>query len=254
MFKKIALAAALTATASFATWDYYAVPTDHKGDVKAAFDYDFDGDFSAWALGVSARYVVIPNLELSLQGLGYGSWENDCKNCADGSGIRDFNLGVRYQVIQPVAVFADVKLPIGDDKEGSYIGSDELAIYAGAQYSMEIVPNLGLGAEAGVDWGFEHDNFERGLDLRIGAEVNYKLADIGLTPFVGLSFVDRLTDSEQNDHDCNDSGDSDFAIWIGADYAVAQNITVGAQFKIRSGDENMGGDAKQLEVKADFAF
>jgi len=259
MFKKIALAAALTATASFATWDYYTVPTDHKGDVKAAFDYDFDGDWSAWALGVSARYVVIPKLELSIQGLSYGSWENDCgKGCStDGSGIRDFNVGVRYQLFSDAAIFADVKLPIGDEKEGSYIGSNEVAVYFGTQQVSKFATNFIVGAELGFDWGFEHDNWERGLDFKGGLELGYNIASVGLTPFLGLSFVDRLTESECKSKGCpdpDDSRDGNIAFWIGASYAIVTNFTISAQFKIQSGDDTMGGDAKQFEVTGDFAF
>ena len=65
MFKKIALAVALVAATSFATWDYYKVPEAGKGQVKGQFKYDTDDPWSGWGINASARYVVIPNLELS---------------------------------------------------------------------------------------------------------------------------------------------------------------------------------------------
>ena len=44
MFKKIALAAALTATASFATWNYFPVLENHKGQAKVGFTYGLPAD------------------------------------------------------------------------------------------------------------------------------------------------------------------------------------------------------------------
>ena len=65
MFKKIALATALVATASFATWDKFPVLENHKGQAKVGFTYGLPMDkVSTGDLYAGARYTVIPNLEL----------------------------------------------------------------------------------------------------------------------------------------------------------------------------------------------
>ena len=55
MFKKLALAAALTATASFATWDYFPVQDAGKGQAEIHFDYMMQDDLSRGALSAGAR-------------------------------------------------------------------------------------------------------------------------------------------------------------------------------------------------------
>lgn len=253
MFKKIALAAALTATASFATWDYFPILDAGKGTLEAGLYYDWDGDWSQAGLKVGARYTVVQNLELSLQNFGYQLWsENDCDHCGGndgGDGLRDLTVGVRYQMAPNFNVFADLNLPIGeDDADGgvSAPGSDEIAIYAGAQFAQILTPELILGGEAGLDWGFEHHHYERGLELHVGAELDYSVAQVGITPFIGLQFKYRVTDNEWDGPGAweDGSGDTQINLWLGANYALNQQIYVTGKLILRNGD--MGGDATGL--------
>ena len=46
MFKKIAMACAFIATASFATWDYYPVLEAGKGSFAGGLYYDWHHDWS----------------------------------------------------------------------------------------------------------------------------------------------------------------------------------------------------------------
>jgi hypothetical protein len=134
MFKKIALASALAASAAFATWDYYPVLDAGKGSVAAGLYYDWDNDWSQAGLKVGARYSLIQNLELSLQSWGYQFWgETDCNGCANGGdGLRDLIIGARYGLAPMITAFVDVNLPIGKDEwDGngtSTPGSDEIFI------------------------------------------------------------------------------------------------------------------------------
>ncbi len=263
MFKKIALATALVASASFATWDYFPVQEAGKGTAEAGLYYDTDDDWSQAGIKVGARYSVIQNLEISLQGWGFQFWgETDCKGCANGGGgLRDLTIGARYQILPIVSAFVDVNLPIGsDDYDGpgtTRPTSDEVAIYLGGQFAQSLAEGLMLGAEAGFDWGFEHDNYERGLEIHMGAEVDYTIKNIGLTPYIGLQFKLQLTEDTREDdagHEwgADDSGDTQINLWLGASYAINQMISVKAQLNIRSGD--MDGDATGLYVAADFNF
>ena len=257
MFKKIALIAAFALSAAFATWDYYPVLEAGKGSAEAGMYYDWYHKWSQAGLKVGARYSVIQNLEVSLQGWGFQFWsEEDCDGCENGGdGLRDLTIGGRYQIDPMVAIFLDLNLPIGGDE----VTSDEIAFYVGGQFSMPIkdAPGLKFGTEAGLDWGFEHDNYERGLDLHLGGEIAYTVQGVGITPFFGLQFKFRLTESEweEGDHEAgaDDDGDKQVNIWLGADYFVIPNmLDVWAKLIVRSGD--IGGDATGLYVGAEFFF
>ena len=203
MIKKIALAAALTAGAAFATWDYYPVLEGGKGSAKGGLYYDWDHDWSQAGLKVGARYSIIPNLEISLQSWGVQFWgEWDCKGCVNGGGgLRDLTVGGRYEIAPMITAFMDLNLPIGNDEvewnqysKTTPPSSQEIAIYLGGQFSMEIkeAPGLKFGSEAGLDWGFEHDNYERGLELHLGGEMGYTVPNTEITPFIGLQISTAL--------------------------------------------------------------
>ena len=251
MFKKIAMAVALVAASSFATCDYYAIPEAGKGTVKGQFKYDTDDPWSGWGINVSGRYIVMPNLELSLQSFGYASWEIDDTD-ADGSGLTDFIFGARYAVMPIVNVFLDLHIPFGDEDEGDYVGNDEWGFDIGGQFTQEIIPNLALGTEAGIYWGFEHKDIDPGLRLNLAAELGYTIQEVGLTPFAGFEFKYRLTETERDGHGQNDDGDDQFNMWIGVAYAINQQMTVDGKIKMRSGD--IDGDATHFDVNFSYNF
>lgn len=264
MFKKIALAAALAATASFATWDYYPVLEANKGTAEAGLYYDWDHDWSQAGLRVGARYSVIQSLEVSLQGWGYRFWsETDCGGCPNGGdGLNDLTVGFRYQIDPMVNAFLDLHLPIGSDDDGINghpVSNDEVSIYLGGQFSMPTnVPGFVFGTEAGLDWGFEHHHRERGLEIHLAGEAAYSIPEAqGLTPYIGLQMKLQLTeDTWEDDHGNevggNDDGDSQINLWLGASFPVAPMLSVKGQLNIRSGD--MDGNATGFYVAADFNF
>ena len=260
MFKKIALASALAASAAFATWDFYPVLEAGKGSAEAGLYYDWYHDWSQAGLKVGARYSIIQNLEVSLQGWGFQFWsETDCNGCENGGdGLRDLTIGGRYQIDPMVALFLDLNLPIG---------GDEIALYMGGQFSMQVqeAPGLKFGTEAGLFWGFEHDNNERGLEIHLAGEVGYTIPDAGITPFVGLQLKYRMTEStweevdkngKKHEKGANDDGDKQVILWLGADFFIIPNqLDIKAKLFVRSGDHsNMGGDASGLYVGAEFFF
>ncbi|MBR4399039.1 MAG: hypothetical protein IKT05_07680 [Fibrobacter sp.] len=268
MFKKIALAAALVSSAAFATWDYYPVLEGGKGSVKGNLYYDWDHDWSQAGLGIGVRFSVINNLEISLQDWGYQFWgEWDCSGCVNGgSGLRDLTIGARYQFDPMFNGFVDLHLPVGnDDVDYNAISrttppsSEEIALYLGGQFSMQVkdAPGLKFGTEAGLDWGFEHDNYERGLDMHLGGEIAYTVPNVGITPFFGLQLKFRITESTWEDNGtevgADDDGDKQVNIWLGADYFVIPNqLDVWVKLIVRSGD--IGGDATGLNAGAEFFF
>ena len=269
MFKKIILAAALAVSAAFATWDYYPVLEAGKGSVEGGLYYDWHHQWSHAGLKIGARYSLIQDLELSLQSWGFQFWgETDCNGCANGgSGLRDLTLGARYQVAPMFSAFLDLLLPVGnDDYDGpgtTHPSSDEIALYLGGQFSMPIkeAPGLKFGTEAGLFWGFEHDNNERGLELHMGGEIAYTVPNVGLTPFFGLQLKFRITEStwegeDGNEYGADDDGDHQIILWLGCGYFVLPNqLEIRGKLFVRSGDhDDMGGDASGLYVGAEFFF
>lgn len=272
MFKKIALAAALVSSAAFATWDYYPVLEGGKGSVKGNLYYNWDHDWSHAGLGIGVRYSVVSNLEISLQDWGYQFWgEWDCSGCVNGgSGLRDLTIGARYQFDPSFNGFVDLILPVGNDdvdynalpSRTTPPSSEEIALYLGGQFSMPIkeAPGLKFGTEAGLFWGFEHDNKERGLELHMGGEIAYTVPNTEITPLFGLQLKFRLTESTREEGDVevgdDDDGDHQIIIWLGCGiYVIPKQLEVTGKLFVRSGDhDNMGGDATGLYVGAEFFF
>ena len=270
MFKKILAATALLAGAASATWDYFPVPTSGLGSAEVGLYYDWDHSWSQAGLAAGARFVFIPNLELSIQGFGFQFWgEEDCNGCANGGGgIRDVTIGGRFQVSPVASAFLDVHLPTGrTESDGNFTtppGNDEMAIYLGAQFSMAIkeAPGLKFGSEAGLDWGFKHDwnghkDYERGLELHMAGEMDYTVDKSGVTPFVGLKFKLRITectwktgDTERGDD--SDFDDSQFNFWLGANVDINTAIYVKGYLLFRTGD--MDGEATGLYAGGGFKF
>ncbi len=259
--KTFAIVTAVAVTSSFATWDYFPVLEAGKGSAEAGLYYDWHNDWSQSGLKIGARYSVIQNLEISLQSWGYQFWsEEDCANCPEGGdGLRDLTLGGRYQIDPMINVFLDLGLPIGGDESSS----DEISIYLGGQFAMtnikNAVPGLAFGTEAGLLWGFEHDNVERGLEIHIGGELDYTIPNMGLTPYIGLLLKLKLTEDswETNGKEfgADNSGDTQINIRLGASYAINQMIAVKGELIVRSGDaDNMGGDASGLYFACDIFF
>lgn len=254
---------AMVASASFATWDYFPVLPAGQGSVKGGLYYDWDGDWSQAGLDLGVRFSVIENLEIALHSFGYQFWsETDCKGCPnEGDGLRDLVLAGRYQVAPMITAFLDFNMPIGNDDPGRHPSSDEIALYFGAQFSMKVpnAPGFEFGTEAGLDWGFEHDNKDRGLELHLAGEADYTIQSIGLTPLLGLKFKIKVFEDEYEgddgkDHGQDNSGNNQIQIWLGAKYAVAQNFTILAKLIVRSGDPEMGGDASGLYAGCEFFF
>ena len=277
MFKKVILLAAAIATSSFATWDYFGLLQNNQGSAKAGIYYDTDDDWSQMGLKVGARMNATPQLELSLQGFGYQFWgETDCDACSEGgSGLRDLVIGARYALDPELYFFLDFNLPIGKDKAKG-IGTTapsrhEMALYFGAQHHSDIkaINGASYGTEAGLFWGFEHHNLERGLELRLGGEFDYTLPSAPLTLALGGQFWLRLFKSEYDngnkDVDLHDDWSNQFKIWFGATYAVNSNISINGQVIARSQDLkkkakdngvkiSMEGDAIGFTMDVEFKF
>ncbi len=276
MIKKVLLLAAALVTSSFATWDYFGLLQNNQGSIKAGLYYDKDDDWSQMGLKVGARFNISPKFELSLQSFGYQFWsETDCDACEEGgNGIRDLMIGGRFAMTPMVNLFLDFNLPIGREKYDG-LGTTppshhEIFLYFGAQIHNDIasIKGAAFGTEAGVFWGFEHHKQERGLELRIGGELDYTLPSAPVTLLIGGQLWLRLFRSEYDngnkDVSLHDDWSNQWKFWVGAEFAVTNQILIKGKIIARSEDIkrkskdpftiNMEGDAVGFTLDVEFKF
>lgn len=264
MLKKIALAAAFAATASFATYNFFPVGNTHTGqvEIKGAYGWSEKAnvDWSNMKIKLGAEYVVMDKLELSIFNLGYQLWNEptDCDNCPDSDGLMAMTVGARYWFMPMLGAALDVNIPLNSEEaaDGKF---DPFGLYAAIQFSQELIPNLVLGSEAGLSYKFEDEDRTDGLGLTVQAEFDYTIASIGLTPWIGGEFDMRISDVEegkgQAKHEYG-SGDSAFTLWIGAGYSINPMFYVKANFLMTFADEkeSLGGDSMGVNAALDINF
>lgn len=255
MLKKIALAAAVAASSSFATYTFFPVGQANSGQVEAGVRYGWTDNTSDMNIILGAEYVIMQNLELSLTGLGYQLWDewDECDDdCPDSDGIKAMTIGARYQFMPILIAALDVNIPLNSEDAVPY---DPFGLYAAIQYTQEFMPGLAFGSEAGISYKFEDNNRTDGLGLKIQAELDYTIASIGLTPWIGASFDVRLSDVEDGPAEYG-SGDSAFTLWIGAGYPINDMFAVKGNFIMQFADEaeSMGGDWMGVNAKVVINF
>lgn len=253
MLKKIALAAAVAASSSFATYTFFPVGQANSGQVEAGVRYGWTDNTSDMNITLGAEYVIMQNLELSLTDLGYQLWDECDDDCPDSDGIKAMTIGARYQFMPILIAALDVNIPLNsEDAVGPY---DPFGLYAAIQYTQEFMPGLAFGSEAGISYKFEDNNRTEGLGLKIQAELDYTIASIGLTPWIGASFDVRLSDVEEGPAEYG-SGDSAFRLWIGAGYPINDMFAVKGNFIMKFADEaeSMGGDWMGVDAKVVINF
>lgn len=260
MLKKIALAAAVAASSSFATYTFFPVGQANSGQVEAGVQYGWTDNTSDMNITLGAEYVIMQNLELSLTGLAFQLWNepDDCgedghPDCPENAGLKAMTVGARYQFMPILIAALDVNIPLNsEDVVGPY---DPFGLYAAIQYTQEFMPGLAFGSEAGLSYKFEDNDMTEGLGLKIQAELDYTIASIGLTPWIGASFDVRLSDVEAGPAEYG-SGDSAFTLWIGAGYPINDMFAVKGNFIMQFADEaeSMGGDWMGVNAKVVINF
>lgn len=241
MFKKIALATALVATASFATWDKFPVLENHKGQATIGDSYVMQDKASQEELYVGARYTVIPNLELGIK-LGYvlfTHWDGDD---AEQDGLDNLPIMVRYQFMPNMNAFLDVTLPIGND---DVVGDDgEIVFHFGAQYSQKM-GMVNLGAELGLQLETAGDDKTTPpWTLNIGAEGDFALNQM-FTPYVGIDLymlMGKFTYDGDSEGD-SFTGDLLFNPYLGVD------IVFNAMFDLDISANFLFGNSDAMKIK-----
>jgi len=232
MLKKLLLAAALSATASFATWDKFPVLENHKGEMTIGTGFVWQGDSHPTQLTpyLGSRFTVLPNLELAVLLPYYVnlSMNND-------NGLTNPELMARYQFLPSVNVFLDAIVPIRHTNNCF----DVWVFNFGAQFSKDLgIVNLGTELGLGVN---ASTKFSPPLRLNFGAEADFKL-NIPLTPFVGFDAL-MLLGELTIDGKKVDSFKGEIAVYpyVGLKYAITPNVSVQASAKTAFGYEIVKG-------------
>ena len=241
MFRRLVLAAAFCATASFATWDKFPVLEAHKGEMSVGAEFIRHGEFDLMQLVpyLGSRCTVLPNFELAVLLPYYINL-----NVNNDNGLANPMLMARYQFLPFVNVFLDALVPVSH----GYNNYSAWVFNFGVQYSQ----NFGVvdfGAELGFAMNAEGDNdFTPPFRLNFGAEVDLKVGV--LAPFVGadaLMLLGRFTEEGEN---VGKSFTGEMAVYpyIGLKYAVTPNVTVQASAKTALGHEDLVGSHTSVEA------
>lgn len=246
MFKKIALAAALCASASFATWNLFPVLENHKGEGQVGVEFDKNGDWKDLDLYAGVRYTVIPNLELGLK-LPIRLMAD--MDGADGeTGLRNPTFMARYQFMPTMNAFLDVGLPIGKEE----IDGDAFVFHAGAQFSQKF-GMVKLGTELGLQLETEGDDKRTPpWTLDVAAEADFEIGGI-VTPFVGIELDMWLGKYTVDGDNVGDSHTGDMSFWpyVGANFVFSPMFNLDAFVTFGFGeDEMVGGDDTPIAVNA----
>ena len=225
MFKKIALAAALVATASFATWDKFPVLENHKGQAAVGISDIMQDKMNQLSLGAKARYTVAPNLELGLEipFVIFTHWDGE--DVEDANGLADIPLMVRYQFMPNMNAFLDISWPTCNE---DLCGEDgPVGFHFGAQYSqnfgmVNFGSELGLAIETKGD-----DKTTPPWELNLGVEGDFAINPM-LTPYVGLDLAMLLGKYTYDGENMGDSHTGDLGIgpYLGLGIAFNPMITL----------------------------
>ncbi len=239
MLKKIALATALLATASFATWDKFPVLEANKGQAEIGANYLIQGDVTQLGLFAQARYTVIPNLELgaAVPFVLFTHWDGDD---AKQDGLDNIPVMVRYQFMPIMNAFLDFTVPTGsEDLRGK---DSPFGFHFGVQYSQPFGSvlfgsEIGLALETAGD-----DDTTPPWDMNLGAEAQFPMGMV--TPYVGLDF-DMLLGKYTYDGDNvgkSHTGDWGIAPYVGANIAINQMMYADVSAAFGIGEDIYGED------------
>ena len=224
MFKKIALAAALVATATFATWDKFPVLEQGKGQAAVGINDLMQDKGNQLSLGAKGRFTVIQNLEvgLAIPYVIFTHWDGEDQK-ADG--LADIGLMVRYQFMPTMNAFLDIALPTCNE---DLCGEDgPVGFHFGAQYSqnfgmVNFGSELGLAIETKGD-----DKTTPPWTLNLGAEGDFAINPM-LTPYVGLDLAMLLGKYTYDGENGGDSHTGELGIepYLGLGIAFNPMITL----------------------------
>jgi len=160
----VAVAVCLFVGSSFAEWGKFGVIED--GSAELCFGHYGDG------YGLKVRYGLVNNLELFSTG---------------GTVSSNYTVGVKYQVISVLGLFADVDLPT---MTGGW-GNHNFGVTPGINITTNFTDAFSFGSD--IKLGVNMADPKAVIDFMAGIEFDYMFSDnVGM--WIGVDFVyDRLT-------------------------------------------------------------
>ena len=183
MLKKIILAAAVAATASFATWDYFPVIESHKGEAKVQFDDVMQDKLQMFYLTTGVRFSPAQNFEfgLELPYMLFHLWDGSMENHANGAG--NLEAMFRYQFLPNMNAFLDITVPTASI-EIAY-PDYPFAFHFGTQFSNNF-GLVNLGSELGLKIETQGEDEETPpWVLNLGVEADFAISQV-FTPYLGI--------------------------------------------------------------------
>lgn len=242
MLKKVILATALVATASFATWDKFPVFPEHKGQAKVGDVYGMPRDkVSTDDIYVGARYTIIQNFELGTIFKYKIFTDNDGVDGSDGV----FNLPImaRYQFMPIMNAFLDLELPIGEEE----FNRDGFGFHFGVQYSQTF-GIVALGTEAGLQMETPGDDkWTSPWNLNLGAEGDFAVNNM-LTPYIGLDlniFIGKSSYDGKSQGE-NRTGDLGVEPYLGMAITLNQMLALDFSGRFKFGEDYYGHDEAEM--------
>lgn len=182
MLKKIAVAAALCASASFAGWDLFPVLEDHRGEFLVGTGFLVQGSGKAVLPGLGVRYTLAPNFEMSVMGQAFFVVSE-----GDGEYLYDPVVSMRYQFTPNMNVVLDMHIPVGSEE----LNDDGFGFGFGIQYSRN-TGVVNFGSQLGLAVYTEGDDgFTPPFELDLAGETDF-LTGSAVTPFIGVSLAVML--------------------------------------------------------------
>lgn len=240
MFKKIALAAALAATASFATWDYFPVKEAGHGQAQISEKVKMQGKSSKDIVELGVRYSIIQNFEAGLKVpvtvLSYYDGKNDERN-----GLGNLELMLRYQFMPIMNAFLDVEFPTcAEDICGN---DDPFGFHFGVQFSQKF-GIVDFGSELGLKLESKgEDKTTPPWDLNLGLEADFLVSNM-LTPYVGFDFdmyLGKETRDGKNEGESR-TGDLGISPYVGLNIDFNPMLYLGFEFRFGVGEDYYGKD------------
>lgn len=225
MLKKILLASALAASAAFADWDSFQVLENHKGQAKVGVTYanmlDKDFDYSLLSTNASARFTVIPNLELALC-LHYVNFVHIDGEDTKFDGFAQPSIGVRYHIIPTMNVYAAVSIPVGDE---SLVAKNVWDFSVGVQYYTPINQLLNFGSDISITASTKGEYRVAPLYANVAAELNFMVTP-QFNPYIGVNTNVSLGAFTDDGYEYSEGGGIiEVTPYIGASYKINEIVS-----------------------------
>lgn len=267
MFKKIALASILIATASFASWDLFPVLPKHQGEAQVSVNHQvFNSQIYNYAnkayepynqnslsVNAQARFSVIQNLELGLS-LSYRFYTEAQYSDVEADGLGNLTFMARYQFLPKMNVFFDVTAPTGDESYNYYSLMDVWSFAGGLQFSTPVNSMVNLGSELGLTLDTRSKREKSNLGITASVETDFTVLP-QFTPYIGANLlVDLGTFNSKDGYELSEGGQVGTWVTVGTKLDLSQRLNLNASYGFGIGDHYFKGELNNYKLELGIKF